>query len=588
MPFKSQCLLGFAPLISIVIKFLASRWLTVYVMLVSALVMAAITVAEAVEDTGRTPYRLYLSWWFTGLLWIVWINLACNAIERSWWTVKRLPGSLMHVGFLLILTGGFFTWQIGIRGDLPISEKSTMSAFRVDAPVLHLDFETAKGAETRDFVLTKDGIFQSRGFLDSLNPFGSRSLHSAEIAQTVTIVDHMPSSRIEESVVEAPAGTGRPAISLEVASDRPRAITLREGDSITLDEDDLSMIKFAATGRGDDGPSNAGDLVRAAFGHWIEIRPPEGASIFVGIELPGDVGVEKTEGDYTIKVVEYHPNFKVGRAPAPDDPPLNPAVKLDVSGPGGEKTLYAFSLVEFHGNRFDDGTEVKFHQPTDKPTLLLLTDGTGDLQAWRNADEEPAILDARNPLTIGAGGLRVSLSAFFAGSRFEKRFVPDESRQGPPAFKVQIGEEGAPTWISADEGRALSPDGLLRASIGATLPLGFELTLDDAVAEYWPASGIPKAYYSFVKIKDQTSGAARPTRIETNAPLLQNSFRLYQSGMDQQPPFRYSVFAVAFDPGLPFVTIGFLVMVAGLLWLYTNRFVRKPLGKRRQSSGVTP
>ncbi len=573
-------MLGLAHLISFVIKLLASRWLTVYLMLAGALVMAAITVAEAVEDTGRTPYRLYLSWWFTGMLWAVWINLACNAIERNWWTTRRLPGSLMHVGFLLILTGGFFTWQIGIRGDLPISEESSLSAFRVESPVLHLDFETVRGIETRDFVLTGDGVFQSRGFLDSLNPFGSGSLSIAEIGKVVTIVDRMPSSTIEESITEAPAGTGRAAISLEVASDRQRLITLREGDSITLGETDLSTIIFAAEKSGD-------NLVRATFGQWIEVRPPEGPAIFVPIELPGDIGAKKTEGDYTITVVEYHPNFKMGREPRPDDAPLNPAVKLDVSGPCGEKTLFSFSLVEFHGNRFDDGTAVHFHQPSGKATLLLLSDGTGDLQAWQDADREPLVLNARTPLDIGEDGLRVSVSSFFAGSQFEKKIVLDESGEGPPAFRVRIGKEGVPAWINADTGKALSVDGRVRASIGATLPLGFELTLDDAVAEYWPASGIPKAYYSFVTIKDHDDDA-QPARIETNAPLLKNRFRLYQSGMDQQPPFRYSIFAVAFDPGLPFVTIGFLVMTAGLLWLYTNRFVRTPLRKRRLKSEVAP
>jgi len=555
-------------------------------MLAGALVMAVITVFEALEDTGRTPYRLYLSWWFTGLLWAVWINLACNAIERGWWTARRLPGSLMHVGFLLILTGGFFTWQIGIRGDLPISENSSLNAFRVENPVLHLDFDTSQGVGAKDFLLTADGVFQSRGFADSLNPFGSRSVYSAEIGETVTIVDRLPSSTIEESVIEAPAGTGRAAISLEVAADRQRQITLRAGDSITLGEADLSTIIFAAVGDGEDAADRMETLVRATFGHWIEIRPPEGPSTLVPIDLPGDIGAEKTEDGYTIKIVEYHPDFKMGREPSPDDPPLNPAVKLDVSGPCGEKTLYSFSLVEFHGNRCDDGTEVVFHQPTGKSTLLLVSDGKGELQAWQEAGRQPDLLGSRTPLEIGDGPLRVSLSEFFAGSRIEKKIVPDASRKGPPAFQIRIGQKGVPAWINADSGKALSADGRVRASIGATLPLGFELTLDDAVAEYWPASGIPKAYYSFVTIKDHSSATAQKARIETNAPLLRNRFRLYQSGMDQQPPYRYSIFAVAFDPGLPFVTIGFLIMVAGLLWLYTNRFVRAPLRRRRLTEEV--
>jgi len=553
--------------------------LTIYLMLVSAVAMAAITVAEALEDTGRTPYRLYLSFWFTGLLWAVWINLACNAIKGSWWSRKRLPGSLMHVGFLLILTGGFFTWQLGVRGDLPISEESSARAFRVEVPVLHLDIQTADSAGAEDYALTEDGVFQPRSFLGSLNPFGPRSVHIESNGQRVTIVDRMVSSRIDESIVEAPAGTGRAAILLGLDSNGERPLVLREGDSISLDGKSLSTFRFGSAGR-------AEDLVRSSFGQWIEIKPPGSDPIFVPIDLPGDIGAEKTEGEYTVKILEYHPDFKMGRDPSPDDAPLNPAVKLDLSGPGGQKILYSFALVEFHGNRLDDGTAVEFHLPPDSATLLLIPDGSGGLQAWEAVDREPRSLTAESPLEIDGGTLRVSLTDYYAGSLLEKKIVADTTLEGPPAFRIQIGEDGEPAWISADGRRAYSADGRIEASIGATMPLGFELTLDDAVAEYWPASGIPKAYYSFVKVKDHASATPRKARIETNAPLLKNRYRLYQSGMDQQPPYRYSVFAVAFDPGLPFVTIGFLIMTAGLLWFYTNRFVRAPLRKRRNKRGT--
>ena len=54
--------------------------------------------------------------------------------------------------------------------------------------------------------------------------------------------------------------------------------------------------------------------------------------------------------------------------------------------------------------------------------------------------------------------------------------------------------------------------------------------------------------------------------------------------MDENAPYRFSVFAVAQDPGVGVVTIGFLIMTAGMLWLYWRRFVQKPLQQRKEGA----
>jgi hypothetical protein len=174
--------------------------------------------------------------------------------------------------------------------------------------------------------------------------------------------------------------------------------------------------------------------------------------------------------------------------------------------------------------------------------------------------------------------LTIALTAFWPSSISEKNIVPDPTGRGLPAYYVCIGEDGESSWLTPEWGEAQSRDGLVHAHLGYTYGLGFELTLDDAVAEFWPRSSIPKAYYSFVQIKDTDNDTSpSPARIETNDPLFKNGFRLYMSGMDQEPPYRYSVFAVSKDPGVPMVTVGFLLLVFSLLWLYWVRFIRKPL-----------
>ena len=48
----------------------------VILMVVAAIAMAVITVFEALEGSGQSPFRYYTSPWFIALLALVWINLA--------------------------------------------------------------------------------------------------------------------------------------------------------------------------------------------------------------------------------------------------------------------------------------------------------------------------------------------------------------------------------------------------------------------------------------------------------------------------------------------------------------------------------
>jgi cytochrome c biogenesis protein ResB len=190
--------------------------------------------------------------------------------------------------------------------------------------------------------------------------------------------------------------------------------------------------------------------------------------------------------------------------------------------------------------------------------------------------EEPLVLDS---------GVTLKPVSLWSGSTNVHRVVWDPRSMGPPAYKVRIGEGGEPVWISRELGVAAAMDGRTLARISNAFSLGFAVTLDDAVAEYWPASSIPRAFYSIVKVAYPPDSSPRPDRIETNAPLLCNGFRLYQSDIDKKAPYRYSVFSVARDPGVPWVTAGFVLMTLGFLWLYMTRFILKPIRLRRAEKG---
>jgi cytochrome c biogenesis protein ResB len=175
--------------------------------------------------------------------------------------------------------------------------------------------------------------------------------------------------------------------------------------------------------------------------------------------------------------------------------------------------------------------------------------------------------------------------AFWKTTSDEEEVERDPKGKGPPAYRVRVGERAEPAWLQQGRGVTFSADGSTRAHVGNAWPLGFSLTLNDAVAEFWPASNIPRAYYSDVSVSDSEPSSKIPARIETNAPLHRNGYRLYQSSMDPDAPYRYSIFSVAKDAGVPWVTLGFLILTFGLLWLYGKRFVVEPIRASRRGKG---
>jgi|GEM_PF-268692 len=580
-----------------VLETLAARRLTIFLMGLAAVVMARFTILEALEKTGETPFRLYLAPGFVTLLWIIWLNLICNAVHRTWWQLKKIPGIMVHLGFLLILTGGFLTFTLGIRGHLTISEDERRSTFERKSPVLHVTGAAVRrdaSAPTQanlktalSFPMNEDGSFESTTLLEALNPLRARSRVTLPTGARAIVLERLDASRSFVEIEADPAGAGPPAITLLLYQNgSEQKIILQAGERVDLKAPEISALTFVA-------PPESGDtahlLVREAFAQKIEIQPPEGEALSIPIDLPGDVGREITVGPYEVEILAYHPAFKMGEEPSRDDEPLNPALHLNVSGPCGEQRLFTFAYVEFHGNRFPDGTTVRFRRPRGEHPLLLLAAGADGVDVYQNADSPPRHLATHGELEISSSAeaprCALALESYLPASHFRERVTADPRGAGPPAYLVQVGEGAQPVWLSAGRGVAQSAQGDLQAFIDFRYDLGFDVILDDAVAEFWPSSGIPRAYYSLVRIATPPGSAPIPARIETNAPLLQQGFRLYQSSMEQQPPYRYSVFSVSRDPGLPLVTAGFLIMSAGLLWLYWRRFVLKPMRARGRRAG---
>ncbi|MBU0756200.1 MAG: hypothetical protein KJ645_13740, partial [Planctomycetes bacterium] len=468
-----------------VCRILASKTITVLLMSVSAVVMAMITILEAIDGSGVTPFPYYYSFWFILLLTLVWVNLLLNLFKTGMWRRKRLPLTVAHLGFLLILTGGYQTYALGIRGNLNIMEGDTGSVFRVESPTLrvfHFDGKSYQAVE--DYLLDEEGMIRGGGIARVMNPFAARDRVTLENGEVVAVSDWMASSRMDSSLKEVADGEGLPALALEIGPAPSEKLSLQDGESAHLGRSRFSQIFYYHLPEKEEPAQELLDLI----GEWIVIAEPGGAEIRLPLRIPDDVGKTLEQGGYSVEVLEYHPDFKMGKEPAMDEPPRNPALRLRVSGPSGEKTLYTFALHDFGGSRLPDGTDVKYRRGVEGGSnLLLLSRGAGSVEVRTSAQGEPYPLPPGEPLVLGSGENRLTLklNAFIPSTQRASRVVPDPTGQGPPAHLVQVGDGGEPVWLWNDHGEALSADGSFVVIVDDHWNLGFAVTLKDAVAEYW-------------------------------------------------------------------------------------------------------
>lgn len=569
-------------LIDTLIRLPASRPFTLILMAVSAVAMAVITFYEAADLDDTKPYYLYFSWWFSCLLILVWANLLLQMIRTSWWRWKRLPLTSVHTGFLLILTGAFLTHAFGLDGRIRISEGETRGVFQVKEPVLTAVFDNEGEIDRQSFLIDAEGKFGSRSLLRLANPFVDKKSIELENGLTVAIIDEIESSRTVEEMADDPSGRGPPALTVEIESQGPRRVTLQNWQKLTLRGQALSQIVYTHAAKEEEIPS----IVESVFGEYIEIAPEAKPHIRIPVSLPRDLDREIAAEGYTIRIVEYHPDFTVGEEPDQNDPPRNPAVRLKVDGPSDSRTFITFAFFPHPGNTLEDGTTFRYCRAETGRTALLVSGKGEQVELFTSLDGDSRSLARDEKAAFDEEGAPVTVKwlAFQPSVEVIRRLERDPDGKGPPAYLVRLGDDGDPALLSAESGVVFSKDGRAKAYVSHTFDLGFDLVLDDAVAKYWPGSRIARAYYSLARIPSSDKDDSQSVRIETNAPLLRNGFRLYQTSMDPQPPYRWSEFDVARDPGLPLVTAGFLIMSAGFLWFFSIKFVVRPIRARRKGT----
>src|SRR4051794_23798319 len=106
--------------------------LAVLVILTLAISLAVGTFVESLYDTPTAQYWIYRSSWFHGILALLGVNILFVAISRYPWKKKHIPFLMAHAGILILLAGSWMTDNLGIDGNLRVSEGESRNIVELD------------------------------------------------------------------------------------------------------------------------------------------------------------------------------------------------------------------------------------------------------------------------------------------------------------------------------------------------------------------------------------------------------------------------------------------------------------------------
>lgn len=121
-----------------VFRFLSSVKMAVPLMLVVLVSVAIGTLYEARYNAQVASIEVYRTWWFQGLLVLLWLNILCAALSRIPWRIHHTGFVITHIGLLTLLFGAWVTMEFGIDGQLRVVEGQANDLVVLSQPIIQV------------------------------------------------------------------------------------------------------------------------------------------------------------------------------------------------------------------------------------------------------------------------------------------------------------------------------------------------------------------------------------------------------------------------------------------------------------------
>ncbi len=565
-----------------IFKFFASVKLAIPIIVSLMIILAAGTITESLQGPDAAKLLVYDTFWFALVLVLLGINVLAAVLDRIPWKKKHIGFVITHFGIITILVGSFMTKHQMIDGQMPLAEGETGAYVTLSDPVVYMLAETTK--ENLTVRIPKKPLPWSGKETLKTPPSWPFKMH---------LLHYYPKARMSENVVSSEQGPLGVQLTLR-SSFVNQQLILREKDPVRSAVE-LGPAKVVLTDTPiQESKSESKDPV-LEFSFEKEKR-------IVRLPLP-DAFPAKTalEGTpYTATVTRFLKNAVVhgreltdeAKAGEGDQPWKNPAVELTLEGNGILENHTVFArFPDFptaHGMKPSQaGVTVRFRMPDSEEAakgreLRLINDPQkGLLYQIKNGSQISAgTVKPGEEVPTGWMDMTFRVDNVWPHSKVEKTFEPQpnisEAEDLIPAIEIEItGKEfSGKYWLTSGAKESISAGGesYLLLFGQRRVPLGFKIELKDFQIEHYPGTDKPASFSSDVVLKDDMRAVVRDSHISMNNPLVYRGFHIYQAAYSQNPGEpEVSVFAVGRDPGIPVKYAGAIILISGIVTMFSMR-----------------
>ena len=589
------------------VRLLASRKLTVALLVLLTAALGCAAYLEAAKGREYAQWHVYDRGWYIGLLGV----LAANIAAVTWvrfprpWCWPGLVLALAPVGLVVLLAGCIQTLVQGIEGRLILFQGETTRTVMLT----HRSQLTLLSPSGKEVKSTELGFSPGPADWRSDQPldFGKVDGRGIKVLRFYRHARYQPEWVADDAGLEKPAilvavsdshaGGSRPRWHVPVLFGSPPPpgelnVSIAQASVPSLLDDFLKPLKVQPASRG---------ILSA---HYKDAVYP--------IQVDGNIGKTLPVGDsgLTVEIVDYYANAKLKKDQfiSEGNEPKNPMLRLRVHTPDQKEPISEIAYANqpfvnyestrkqacpvkfwYHHPATVAATGAEFLQPPDG-TLYCRVGAGGTFQARgkvKPGDQIPLSADSQ-----------VSLLRHIPHARREGTFVPieptpgkTEEEEAAALVEVTTDGKGERFWLRRNDAQ-LGVRNLQGAGIPLVImfgyerrPLGFSVKLVDFHRDTNSASSGDATCVSQVNLSPGTqnpdvTSQNNPLRvISTNRPLRFGAFTFYQSGSQQLPgKADLSVLRVTSDPGRLLKYSGGAMICCGILFLlWLRAFVRRPM-----------
>lgn len=592
-----------APAVKIgrVLHGIASLWIGAVLLVLVLVGLACATLYESRHGTEQALAVFYMSRWFHGLLALLGINVFIALALRFPFTREKIGFVVTHTSILLILIGALVTRLFGIDGQISLMEGASSSELR------------SAGGERLTLTNQSKGVSASvdlsRSVFGKLAAVDQPKDASATLdGVSAKVVRYLPDS-VASTVVQNDAAQPRLAVQVSLsASGQDEPVWVFEGETqragksavaLTLVADQTELQNRLGVTEGKDSQSVG----------TVKLQIGGGAYEFP-VETCTDQAVPVGQSGFSLRVLEYFPHATVGAGGEihnASSQAVNPAVRVEITGPAGKQTRLAFArfpdFSSMHGEKGADDLKLVFEssgkaRSAAAPVQVLTTPapgpgqaGDGEMHAKFTATDGNTTtqkLDIGQAVDTPWPGMRFTVLQRFDRARIKQQLdLPEKiAETRNPAVLLTLSHDGesAELWIPKHQPARVTVNGTPYeiAYADQTLALGFRVTLNKFTVGYYPGGRRPRSFESQISITDAAGGQTLNRIISMNHPTSYGGFNLYQSSYQLSGAKAVSVLSVSKDPGQPIVFAGYIGLMGGMLWVLVVR-----MRARSRATGAT-